>query len=164
MVDPSLPETDIEYQFSSMTEVAELCSESRVWGGMHYPKAIEVSVGLVDGFGQAAYEWTKNLRNGEVLPAMLDEDKPVPAEPTICGHAGSLKKGKVLGEKQVADGCACKEFCAGVEGAKAWTSKVNADDQDLCKCHGGNFQIKTEKEKKKGKLKKRGSVTYVSML
>lgn len=126
-VDPSLPEEEFSYTFKNMMEVAALCSESRLWGGMHYRPSIEASVKLVEGFGATAYEWTKRLRNSEELPGILPEDMPEdpePEEPKRCGHNGRIKKAKSLDFLKVRSSCECRDYCAALDmkDVMAWSS------------------------------------------
>lgn len=43
------------FSFENMTELANVCGESRLWGGMHFSKSIPDSYELCDGVGDRAY-------------------------------------------------------------------------------------------------------------
>jgi len=149
-VDPMLPEEEFKYTFKNMAEVAELCSESRLWGGMHYRPSIEASKGLVEGFGAAAYEWTKVLMNGDELPGVLEEDMPTkddddkPDEKEemggemACskGYPGRLKRTKIVDEAEFEDPCMCQSHCAKHGKAVAWTT-VQGEKMWTCICQSG---------------------------
>lgn len=147
-VDKSLPKEEFSYTFKDMTEVAELCSESRLWGGMHYRPAIIAAKGLVEGFGQTAYEWTKLLQNGDELPGILEEDKPKekpadpPAEKKDCGSSAEpRRKAKALVTKMVDGPCECMDHCKTVMKSVAWSmsKKQDGGEQATCTCLGGKF-------------------------
>jgi len=84
-MDSSVPSEDLSYTFEDMSEVARICSESRLWGGMHYPPSIVASKELVKDFGNEAYKWTQRLKNGEELPGILPEDRAPTPSPTHRG-------------------------------------------------------------------------------
>lgn len=92
-----VPAADITHTFTDMDDVAMKCSESRLWGGMHYRPAIDASKELVKGFGEEAYKFTQRLLNGDRLPGILPEDMPKvptlsPTMPAVvnCGDVQKL--------------------------------------------------------------------------
>ena len=45
-----------EYSFSNMSELADICGTSRLWGGMHFTASVPDSYELCDGVGVLGYE------------------------------------------------------------------------------------------------------------
>jgi len=54
--------------FNDMTELMEMCGESRLWGGMHYEAAIPAGVETCSGLGTLGVEWADSIRNGATFP------------------------------------------------------------------------------------------------
>ena len=52
------------YHVSTMTELVEMCAESRLWGGMHFTKSIEAGKEIMSGVGALGLDYVKTLKNG----------------------------------------------------------------------------------------------------
>ena len=52
------------FQLNDMADLAALCGESRLWGGMHFTKAVEAGNDIVTGIGELAMEFVKTIKNG----------------------------------------------------------------------------------------------------
>ena len=69
----STPSQDISYSFSSFSEAAEICGQSRLWGGMHFTKSIEAGQELCKNIGQRAANTMESLYNGEIPDTYLPD-------------------------------------------------------------------------------------------
>lgn len=49
--------------YGNMTELLQICGESRVWAGLHYPPAVPAGEQICTGLGTLASEWTMDLGN-----------------------------------------------------------------------------------------------------
>ncbi len=64
-IEPGItPASDIELNFETWSEYEELCAASRVWGGVHFWPAVEVSVPLGNEIGDLAYDYWATLMDG----------------------------------------------------------------------------------------------------
>jgi hypothetical protein len=52
------------FHVHNMTELASVCGESRLWGGMHFTKSVEAGNEIVAGFGELAMEFVKTIKAG----------------------------------------------------------------------------------------------------
>jgi hypothetical protein len=50
--------------YDDMSELSQICGDSRVWGGLHYPPAVPAGAAICAGLGTLASEWTIDLQNG----------------------------------------------------------------------------------------------------
>lgn len=62
------PASPVHMSFSSMTELRNMCGDSRLWGGMHFKASVPAAYELCEGIGTKAY--THYSR--ELLPAPLE--------------------------------------------------------------------------------------------
>lgn len=53
------------YNFKDIGEIAHICGQSRIWGGMHFRAAVPEAEQLCKGIGLAAYEEVRVLRGGD---------------------------------------------------------------------------------------------------
>ena len=58
------PARDLTLHFETWTDFAENCGQARVWGGVHFPAAVETSVALCSSFGDTAFEYYTTLMDG----------------------------------------------------------------------------------------------------
>merc|ERR1719319_884697 len=72
----TMPSADVSFTLGNLTELAHICGQSRLWGGMHFTPAVEAGEKLVEGFGDAAFSWTQSLANGAGLPDAEDMRDP----------------------------------------------------------------------------------------
>lgn len=80
IVEPGLPASNVTLSYSSWSEVARDCSQSRLDGGMHFKAAVTAGEALCAPLGQMAFDTVKALSSG-VKPAFLqDFDKPLQKE------------------------------------------------------------------------------------
>jgi hypothetical protein len=67
LVEPGLtPANDITLHFATWDDFLQKCAASRVWGGVHFTKTVEVSLGFGKQFGDLAYEWVQRRVRGNV--------------------------------------------------------------------------------------------------
>ena len=68
LIEPGVtPNEDLSVTFPDMTNYAELCGESRLWGGMHFTQSVDASFELCEDNGRIAYEYAKSLLDGQPL-------------------------------------------------------------------------------------------------
>lgn len=73
------PARDMSLQFATLTDFAENCGAARVWGGVHFPAAVEASAALCSDFGDMAFEYYSTLMDGaaaERQPAQALQPDP----------------------------------------------------------------------------------------
>jgi len=58
------PARDLSLRFETWTDFAEDCGESRVWGGVHFPAAVEASEAICSRFGDQAFDYYTTLMDG----------------------------------------------------------------------------------------------------
>jgi hypothetical protein len=68
--------------FQNMTEIREICGQSRIWGGMHYPEAVPAGEEICGGLGGLGADWADDLRNGSPFPNAFYRGDPRP----VCGE------------------------------------------------------------------------------
>lgn len=59
-----VPEQDLELNFATWTDLARDCSQSRVWGGVHFQAAVDASVEICGVFGDMAFEYYQSAMEG----------------------------------------------------------------------------------------------------
>jgi hypothetical protein len=50
--------------YEDMAELLNVCGQSRIWGGMHYPEAVPAGEEICTGLGSLGVDWTKTIENG----------------------------------------------------------------------------------------------------
>jgi hypothetical protein len=66
-VEPGItPASDLELHWPTWTDHVNDCANSRVWGGVHFPKTVERSVEFGEQFGDLAYEFAQRHIDGDV--------------------------------------------------------------------------------------------------
>lgn len=60
----STPSQDLSYSFKSVSEVAQICSQSRLCGGMHFTKSIYAGQELCKSIGERAAQTMELLLDG----------------------------------------------------------------------------------------------------
>jgi hypothetical protein len=66
-VEPGItPAADLELRWPTWTDFVQDCAISRVWGGVHFRKTVETSIGFGEQFGDRAYEWVQRYVDGDV--------------------------------------------------------------------------------------------------
>jgi hypothetical protein len=66
-VEPGItPAGDVELHFATWTDLVRDCANSRVWGGVHFPKTVERSVPFGEQFGDRAHEFAQRHVDGDV--------------------------------------------------------------------------------------------------
>jgi hypothetical protein len=60
------PASDLELHWPTWTDHVNDCANSRVWGGVHFPKTVERSVEFGEQFGDLAYEFAQRHIDGDV--------------------------------------------------------------------------------------------------
>jgi hypothetical protein len=67
LVEPGItPANDVELYWPTWTDFVNDCADSRVWGGVHFPKTQQRSVPFGEQFGDRAYEYVQRHINGDV--------------------------------------------------------------------------------------------------
>jgi len=52
--------------YKNMTDVRDICSESRVWGGMHFKEAIPAGIEICEGLGSLGLEWINDMKDSSI--------------------------------------------------------------------------------------------------
>jgi len=60
------PATDIELYWPTWTSYVNDCAMSRVWGGVHFRKSVERSIGFGEQFGDRVYDFVRRQVRGDV--------------------------------------------------------------------------------------------------
>merc|ERR1711972_110407 len=58
----------------SLSQLSDLCGESRLWGGMHFTAAVPADIEVCDGIGSAGYQFVVDLLDGHPLHHDVDEN------------------------------------------------------------------------------------------
>merc|ERR1712087_330565 len=67
-LEPGLtPSEDLFITMQSLSQLSEVCGESRLWGGMHFTASVPAGVELCDGLGTAGYLYVDRLLDGQPL-------------------------------------------------------------------------------------------------
>ncbi len=67
LVEPGIsPARDVELHWPTWTAFVEDCASSRVWGGVHFRKTVQRTVGFGEQFGDLAYEFVQRQVRGDV--------------------------------------------------------------------------------------------------
>jgi len=70
------PKMDHEVTFESLDDLANMCSLSRLLGGMHFSASTQAGEDLVEGIGERAWETVLSLLNDDDVPAIeVDESR-----------------------------------------------------------------------------------------
>jgi len=70
------PKMDHEVTFKTLDELADMCSLSRLLGGMHFSASTQAGEDLVEGIGERSWETVLSLLNGDDVPAIeVDESR-----------------------------------------------------------------------------------------
>jgi hypothetical protein len=70
------------FHVQNMVDLAHICGESRLWGGMHFTKAVEAGHEVASGIGELALEYAKDIKAGSTWTSSFyfgGQDRP------ICG-------------------------------------------------------------------------------
>jgi len=78
------PKMDHEVTFKTLDELANMCSLSRLLGGMHFSGSIQAGEDLVDGIGERAWETVLSLLNGDDVPAIQMDESRMTMAPTMA--------------------------------------------------------------------------------
>lgn len=77
-VEPGItPASDTTLTFETWTDFATDCGLARVWGGVHFPAAVEASVALCSTFGDLAYDSFTTLMDGTAELRVAAQELPV---------------------------------------------------------------------------------------
>ncbi|WP_405791522.1 DUF6851 domain-containing protein [Streptomyces sp. NBC_01506] len=67
LVEPGLtPGRDLDVHIPTWSKFSEICANTRVWGGVHFQKTVDVSLELGEQFGDLAHEFVQRHVRGEV--------------------------------------------------------------------------------------------------
>jgi len=67
-LEPGLtPAEDLFITMQSLSQLSQICGESRLWGGMHFTASVPAGVELCDGLGTAGYQFVDDLLDGQPL-------------------------------------------------------------------------------------------------
>jgi len=67
--------------FEDMSDLREICGQSRIWGGMHYVASVPAGEEVCAGLGELAVTWSDNVRNGATFPNEWFKGDGVPSCP-----------------------------------------------------------------------------------
>jgi len=74
-------------QFETMKELRDICSASRIWGGMHFEASIPAGEKICEGIGQTSLDYLQRIRNGAPIPGGGSyRNTPRP----VCGEGGMM--------------------------------------------------------------------------
>ncbi|MCY3835869.1 MAG: hypothetical protein OXF83_05450 [Anaerolineaceae bacterium] len=77
-VEPGItPASDTRLTFETWSDFETDCGLARVWGGVHFPAAVEASVALCSTFGDLAYEYFTTLMDGTADLRAAAQELPV---------------------------------------------------------------------------------------
>jgi len=57
-------EDGIKFNFTDMTDLRDHCSNSRIWGGIHYVAAVPAGEQICEGLGTLAFDWVTTMKDG----------------------------------------------------------------------------------------------------
>ena len=81
-IEPGLvPATDTQVVYTTWTEFAEDCGESRIWAGVHFRAAVDASAELCPIFGDMAYDYLQSLLDGSAPMRLPSDGRPVDTLP-----------------------------------------------------------------------------------
>merc|ERR1719193_494769 len=70
------PKMDHEVTFETLDDLADMCSRSRLLGGMHFSASTQAGEDLVEGIGERAWDAVFSLLNGDDVPTIeVDESR-----------------------------------------------------------------------------------------
>jgi len=69
---------EIEQTYDDMTHLKDICGESRIWGGMHYPEAIPAGEEICSGLGDLAIDWYDEVMDDADVSMFTYKGTPVP--------------------------------------------------------------------------------------
>jgi len=64
--------------YADMSELSQICGDSRVWAGLHYPPAVTAGVETCSGLGTLGSEWALDLTRGANFGESWYEGTPRP--------------------------------------------------------------------------------------
>jgi hypothetical protein len=67
--------------FANMEELRDVCSQSRIWGGMHYPEAVPAGEQICEGLGTLGLDYVNELKNGAAYFNPHYYGQPLPSCP-----------------------------------------------------------------------------------
>jgi len=73
-------EDDIKFTFTNMTDIRDHCSDSRIWGGVHYPAAVPAGEEICEGIGNLAFQWVTETKQGSNFnnkPYYHNDERPM---------------------------------------------------------------------------------------
>ena len=82
-VEENKPEHDVTLAYSTWSEIAERCGESRLWGGMHFTAAVPDGAKLCEPIGDDLFQYFSHLRDGKV-PSYVPDLAVQPGEDRNC--------------------------------------------------------------------------------
>jgi len=77
------PKMDHEVTFETLDELADMCSLTRLLGGMHFSASTQAGEDLVVGIGERAWETVISLLNGDHVPAIEVDESRMNMAPTV---------------------------------------------------------------------------------
>ena len=89
------PAQDLTFSIDTWTDSSRLCGRSRVWGGTHFPFAVDEATRECSLFGDLAYEYFRTLVDG-TAPAARRERR------AACRPASGRPLGEVAAQPPVA--------------------------------------------------------------
>lgn len=73
LIEPGVtPPEDTEIEFKTWTDFVKDCGNSRIWGGVHFPDAVEAGKNIGNKVGNCAYRFIQAHVEGKLVPS-LDE-------------------------------------------------------------------------------------------
>jgi len=68
------PKMDHQVTFETLDDLVDTCSQSRLWGGMHFSASTQAGEDLAEGIGSRTWETIRLLLNGDDVPAIEVDD------------------------------------------------------------------------------------------
>ena len=86
-IEPGItPAQDLTFSIDTWTDFSRLCGQSRVWGGTHFPFAVDEAIRECSVFGDLAYEYFRTLLDGTAPPRGASRE--LPADPRRDDRSG----------------------------------------------------------------------------
>jgi hypothetical protein len=75
------PSTDITIEFTKWSEIAAICGESRLYGGMHFGKSVTAANDMCSNFINPVVENANKLKAGDSSGALAGKDDEIEVSP-----------------------------------------------------------------------------------
>ena len=70
-VEEGMPTENVNIVFNDVYHYAQVCGESRLWGGMHFTASVSASQEICNNLGIDAYNYVKDILQGSNLTSVF---------------------------------------------------------------------------------------------